>query len=677
MGAERSSQVATAAGAVFLSYASQDADAARRICDALRAAGIEVWFDQSELRGGDAWDRRIREHIHDCRLFIPVISANSERRDEGYFRREWSLAADRTRDMAHNRAFLVPVVIDGTPERGASVPEKFHELQWTRLLDGEPSPAFVARIQKLLEPESSPTRAVPAPTASGLTTAQKGGASVPAARRSRSALWAISALLAAALTFFAVDKFWISARIIQPERVAQSSTQSTTAPIAEESIAVLPFADMSERHDQEYFADGIAESLIDTLVKLPHLKVIGRTSSFQFKGKNEDLRSIGRQLGADFLVEGSVRRAGARTRVTAQLDDARSGAHRWSETFDRDSTDTFALQDQISAAIARSLELATTPVMRGHIDAGAYEELLRGIAEYDRGAWESARAHFQQALAREPNLIEAAEGIASVGWAEVTTAGTGSLRGSWERLRDAAQAVLRIDSHSAIGHAALGAVHAGFEYDWSGAEAELQAALASPSPGADALTGIAWLANGLGHREKALDLLTTAESLDPLSPYVYINKGAIWFNSADYVRAEEPLRKALTVSPTVPDVHAMIAGIYVLQHRPEAALVELALEQIAGDREELYAVAYNQLGRKAESDKALDQLIKNPDAFPYDVAAAYAMRGEPDKAFHWLDRAYEVRSETLAMVVRSDPQLDGIRSDPRYPVFLRKMNLPE
>src|SRR5215469_16139152 len=125
------------AGAVFLSYASEDAAAAERIATALRTAGIEVWFDQSELRGGDAWDRKIREQIHDCRLFIPVISANSERRDEGYFRREWTLAADRTRDMAHKRAFLVPVVIDHTPERGASVPEKFHELQWTRLPHGE------------------------------------------------------------------------------------------------------------------------------------------------------------------------------------------------------------------------------------------------------------------------------------------------------------------------------------------------------------------------------------------------------------------------------------------------------------------------------------------------------------------------------------------------------------
>lgn len=139
--------------AVFLSCASQDGPAAKKICEALRAGGIEVWFDQSELRGGDAWDRKIREQIRDCRLFITVISANSEHRDEGYFRREWSLAADRTRDMAYKRAFLVPVVIDGTPERGASVPEKFHELQWTRLPNGETPPAFVECVKRLLSSE--------------------------------------------------------------------------------------------------------------------------------------------------------------------------------------------------------------------------------------------------------------------------------------------------------------------------------------------------------------------------------------------------------------------------------------------------------------------------------------------------------------------------------------------
>ena len=153
--------------AVFLSYASQDAEAARRICDALRAAGIEVWFDQSELRGGDVWDQRIRREIRDCALFVPIISAHSDARHEGYFRREWRLAVERAGDMSERVAFLVPVVIDDTSDSRADVPDRFREVQWTRLPAGETPPAFVARVQRLLSPEPATTIPAPANVQSG------------------------------------------------------------------------------------------------------------------------------------------------------------------------------------------------------------------------------------------------------------------------------------------------------------------------------------------------------------------------------------------------------------------------------------------------------------------------------------------------------------------------------
>src|SRR6201981_1107974 len=141
------------AGAVFLSYASQHAEAAQRICDALRAAGVEVWLDKSDLRGGDAWDRSIRQQIHDCGLFVPIISQHTHERLEGYFRREWKLAVDRTHDMAEEKAFLVPVVIDDTSERVASVPDKFRDVQWTHVLEGAVPPTFIERVKRLLSGE--------------------------------------------------------------------------------------------------------------------------------------------------------------------------------------------------------------------------------------------------------------------------------------------------------------------------------------------------------------------------------------------------------------------------------------------------------------------------------------------------------------------------------------------
>src|SRR5215469_12979024 len=147
------SQASVPAGVVFLSYASEDAAAAERIATALRNGGIEVWFDKSELRGGDAWDRQIRQRIHDCRLFIAVISAHTEVRDEGYFRREWRLAVERAGDMAEDKPFVIPVAIDGTSERSARVPDSFKHVQWSRLPGGETRPAFVERIGRLLSPE--------------------------------------------------------------------------------------------------------------------------------------------------------------------------------------------------------------------------------------------------------------------------------------------------------------------------------------------------------------------------------------------------------------------------------------------------------------------------------------------------------------------------------------------
>src|SRR4249919_3205803 len=179
--------------AVFLSYASQDAEAARRICEALRACGIEVWFDQSELRGGDVWDQKIRQQIHDCSLFLPIISAHTEARTEGYFRLEWKLAVDRSYLMADDAAFLFPVVIDDTPDAGARVPEKFRTVQWTRLPAGQTPPAFAQRISALLAGTEKPVYV------RATTPAQKEGKPALSGRGKAIAAVAVVALIGVAL----------------------------------------------------------------------------------------------------------------------------------------------------------------------------------------------------------------------------------------------------------------------------------------------------------------------------------------------------------------------------------------------------------------------------------------------------------------------------------------------
>src|SRR6516165_6709426 len=167
MGDESANPASTPTGAVFLSYASQDAEAAQRICEALRAAGVEVWFDRSELRGGDVWDQKIRRQIHDCALFVPIISANTASRQEGYFRLEWDLADQRSHMMARSRVFVVPVCLDATTEAAADVPESFRRAQWTRLPAGETPQAFVERVRRLLSPDAG-TSAATHPVAAAL-----------------------------------------------------------------------------------------------------------------------------------------------------------------------------------------------------------------------------------------------------------------------------------------------------------------------------------------------------------------------------------------------------------------------------------------------------------------------------------------------------------------------------
>ena len=328
--------------AVFLSYASQDADAARRICEALRAAGIEVWFDQSELRSGDAWDHHIRMQIRNCALFIPIISKNTQARPEGYFRLEWDLADQRTHMVSRNKAFIVPVYVDRTPDREADVPESFLKVQWTRLPGGETPEAFCERVRILLAGGST-------------ANSQPAAGSVPLASAKRaSQRWP---LVTAVAVLVMLVGGWQLLRLAQ-RQVSSGSPPTAVPGVAEKSIAVLPFVDMSEKKDQEYFSDGVTEEILNLLADVPGIRVTSRTSSFSFRGQQLDLRTIAHRLGVNYVVEGSVQSAGDRVRITAQLIDVATDAHLWSQSYERKLNDVFFIQSDAAGKIARSLKIA-------------------------------------------------------------------------------------------------------------------------------------------------------------------------------------------------------------------------------------------------------------------------------------------------------------------------------
>jgi hypothetical protein len=230
----------TPPAAVFLSYASEDTEAAERIAMALRTAGIEVWFDKSALRGGETWDRSIREQINECVLFIPIISANAHARIEGYFRLEWKLAIDRSHRIAPDQAFLLPVVIDDTRQADKRIPDRFRELQWACLPGGHVSAVFTERVRQLLSSEAAPERAMGSSVSSGSATAQ--AASRPTALRwaPKPALWSVSSALALAVAYLVVDKLWVSKRLALTSASAVHETVPRTNSAAPAAAAFNP-----------------------------------------------------------------------------------------------------------------------------------------------------------------------------------------------------------------------------------------------------------------------------------------------------------------------------------------------------------------------------------------------------------------------------------------------------
>ncbi|SDS37825.1 TIR domain-containing protein [Opitutus sp. GAS368] len=660
--------------AVFLSYAREDTDAARQIAEALRAAGIEVWFDQSELRGGDLWDQKIRRQIRECALFIPIISAQTQARAEGYFRREWKMAVDRTHDMSESRSFLVPVLVDDTPESAADVPEQFLRAHCTRLPDGQTTPAFVGQVQRLLQPARSADAAAAKPAARAPRPA--------AAAAGKSAFPRRTVVLGAIAAAFVVGGyFWLN-------RPAVSVASPTVAPppaptpaaTSDKSIAVLPFVDMSSGHDQEYMSDGLTEELLDLLAKTPTLLVTSRSSAFSFKGRNVDIPEIARRLHVAHVLEGSVRKSGNKLRITAQLIDARTDTHLWSETYDRDLTDIFAVQDEIATAVVTQLKLALlgAPAKTRKTDPRAYELFLRTSeiarqAKADRS--QQMISLMQQALAIDPNYAAAWTRLA-VAYANEGADGTGSVRtvdDDFRLAREAANKSLAIDPDYVWTYPALANIAMNYDGDVAAAARYLEHALALEPANAGLMLSAATLVQNLGRLDQAVALREYNIARDPLSPFAQLNLGITYLYAGRPDDAIAACRASLAISPGRVVAHYIIGLALLAKHDPQAALAEMQREPAEGWRDNGLPLVYHALGRKAESDAVLAAFIaKWEKGSAFNVAGILAYRGETDRAFEWLEKAVTYRDTGLSIIM-VEPQLASLHSDPRWLPFLRKI----
>jgi TolB-like protein/Flp pilus assembly protein TadD len=1087
--------------AVFLSYASQDAEAVRRMAEALRAAGVEVWFDQNELIGGDAWDQKIRNQIKACALFVPVISAATQARREGYFRLEWKLAAQRTHMISERQAFLLPVVIDATGDVAADVPDEFRAVQWTRLIGGETPEKFCTRVQNLLgdsvvgpvvdrapgrrpdpqsvkakrssrrvpaiiglaasiavvlwQPWKKPTPATPvsppaatAPvsearklvaqaralfedgddsnrenlslaedllnkaqaldstdaevsaaqahvsrmislvgydtTAARRTALQKqaeravkldprsieaqiayaeyltdvtgpsaveatrllqqleqqnpkhrgilralglaysvagkmeesaaafdranalpGGDARALAQKAAQLIWygryaeaeaaladslalksngrahlfgtmmqlcwrgdldgaaaslerwppwlqleprgaviasqvwlwrhepdkAIAVLamvprdswsdifftgpkevllalahemagrtqaarsawenvnrssaqlvtddptnkealaykgcalarlgdLAAAKSILSEleqtqnlrAEFWSCAppsallriavkrgrdvpakfdterRIARirtvfpapqaalrlnpvfdpiratpefqkwlaaaPAPKAKTASEISAAPKPDEkSVAVLAFANLSDDKANEYFSDGISEELLTVLQKIPGLHVAARTSAFSFKGKNATAQEIGEKLGVAVLVEGSVRKAGGAVRITARLSRVANGEQLWSESYNRDLKDVFAVQSELAETIVGQLrgqlggvtDAAAKAEIQAQVEAAevggtknvaAHELYLQGnffANQFTLDGLRQAEALFQRAINLDPQFAQA--------WAALALAASThnnyaenqkEFDESATLARRAAERAIALAPNLAAAQLARSFVQ--FDgFDWKGAaDSQSRAVMLAPGDAA-VLTNGAALAYAFGQTQKAIELARRAVALDPVNPSLRSISGRALRAAMRFEDSTAEFRRMAALSPTAANAHAGVSLNLSLQGRFDEAAAEAALE--APEWSRLYTLALAHWGQKktAEADATLAQLIKAyADVSACQIAQVYAFRGEPDPAFEWLERAYRQRDSGLAGT-RLDPWLAGLHTDPRWSVFLKKL----
>ena len=569
-------------------------------------------------------------------------------------------------------------LLDGVWAKAVVTPHSVYEAVAAlrhALGDSSDHPALIVTLPRrgyrliapVMPPQPRPEQPLTEPVSGLDDTSQSPSMSAPPPRRRIAWIWLGSGLGLAVILTLA----WLAHTSRTPEATVS----------ADKSIAVLPFVDLSENQDQEYLADGLAEELLDVLANLPRLRVIGRTSSFQFKHRNVDVRSIGAQLGAAYVVEGSVRRVATRVRVAAQLIRASDGTHQWSGSFDRHVDDILQLESELAAALGRALQLSVTsygaPSPIETNDAAANDHYLQGLHALDthsRARTEEAANQFQAAIALDPRFAAAHVSLAMTYYVQAAF-GFEPPDAGFPRMREEALQALQLNPQSAVAHALLARMATLYSWDWSEAKRESDTALRLGSQNSFALYASADLASILGDFDRSEKLFRASLVSDPLNPETHCML-ATAMQGAELGAAEAEVRRCLTIAPTYASGHALLAYILLLEGRGNEAVEECRRETESGSSICLAAV-YHANGREKESSAALDEAIQaRPATSSYSIAGVFAYRAQNDLSFEWLDRAYHERDPSLAYI-KGDPNFENLRHDSRYRALLQKMNLPE
>jgi TolB-like protein/DNA-binding winged helix-turn-helix (wHTH) protein len=451
-------------------------------------------------------------------------------------------------------------------------------------------------------------------------------------------------------------------------------------------LAVLPFENLTGDPNKEYLADGLTEETISQLGRLNpnRLGVIARTSVMGYKHKDERLDQIGRDLSVQYVLENSLRQSGDQLRITSQLIQVKDQSHLWSHDYDYRAQDILTVQENVARAVAREIQLRLTAQQEAElagsqpVNPEAFDAYLQGHYFFERNTnkdTDMAAKYYERATQLDPSYALAWVGLSR---ARNWQATLGLIpREEGRRLsREAIERALTLNPNLAAAHSQMGRIRKFVDFDWAGADASVRRALALEPGNPEYLDQAAYSAAMFGRSDEALALARRAVELDPLNPGSWSALGELKYSEGQLAGAEADVKKSLELSPDVWPGPILLGQIYVMQGRPQDALPEIERVRIDSARTWLSAVTYAALGRQKQSDAALKELIaKYSSRGASEVAWVYAFRNQRDEAFEWLDRAYVQREGNLAFT-NLEPLLKNLRSDPRYPAFLKKLNLP-
>jgi serine/threonine protein kinase/tetratricopeptide (TPR) repeat protein len=458
------------------------------------------------------------------------------------------------------------------------------------------------------------------------------------------------------------------------------------------SLAVLPFENLSHDPEQDYFADGMTETLITNLSRIDTLRVVSRTTAMHYKGTNKTLPEIAKELNVDGVVEGSVMRSGTRVRITTQLLEARTDRHVWADTYDRDLVDVLRLQSEVAEAVAQQVRIQLTPEQQARfrsapaVNPKAYEAYLKGsFYEFadTQVSIKRAQSYFEEAIREDPNFALGYAGLAEC-YLDLGAFRWMPPQDAYRHGSEAVHKALELDDTLAQAHSTLGYLDWQYAWDWQAAEREIRRAVDLNPNYVEGRVTLTWYLAWSGRRDEALAEVQKILRLDPVFPYIALQEAGIYYHLRDYKSLLEAAQKSVAKNPGNWESHYFLAVGYEGSGRPAQAVPEyqraVDLSQRNSDPTAGLAHVYATIGKRSESEKILGELqrqSKTSYVSPYMIAVIYSGLGQKDNAFEFLEKAYQERSPDIAYFLRADLRLDTLRPDPRFQDLLQRVDFPQ